>query len=169
MVGSRVVTDAESRYAPIESEITALTWALRKARKFLIGAPKFKVYTDHRPLVSLVNSKRYDEVANSRILRNLLKCRDFDLDVEYIKGSHNVMADSLSRNPVAQPEIEDIEDGRRTSYHVGVVKSASIEDSKMTIHEEESFKAGNADAEYCSLREQIREGFTNSKNDLAEC
>jgi ribonuclease HI len=60
-IGRRAVTDAESRYAPIESEITALTWSLRKARKFLIGDRKFKVYTDHRPLVSLVNGKRYND------------------------------------------------------------------------------------------------------------
>ena len=42
MVGSRALLDTETRYAPIESELCALAWALRKARKFLLGVPRFK-------------------------------------------------------------------------------------------------------------------------------
>jgi hypothetical protein len=57
MVGSRTLLEAETRYAPIESKLSALAWALRKARRFLLGAPGFKLYTDHKPLVALINHK----------------------------------------------------------------------------------------------------------------
>jgi hypothetical protein len=36
-LGSRSLTDAERRYAPIELELTALVWATKKCRKFLIA------------------------------------------------------------------------------------------------------------------------------------
>ena len=39
MYGSRSRTDAETRYAAIEAEITAMTWALKKARKFFWEPP----------------------------------------------------------------------------------------------------------------------------------
>ena len=118
MVGSRALTAAETRYAPIEAELTAVAWALRKARKFLVGAPRFVVYTDHRPLVLLVNNKRFDVVANARLLRSLLKCRDFDLEVQYIEGTANVFADVLSRHPVSAPDPEDHEVSLAASRHV---------------------------------------------------
>ena len=168
MVGSRVLTDAETRYAPIEAEVTAMTWALRKARKFLIGAPRFKVFTDHRPLVSLVNQKRYDEIANTRILRNVTKCRDFNMKVEYIKGVNNVIADTLSRAPVNDPEPEDIAASDETSHCMRLIKTAALQDSEMTIQEEEILELGELDPEYRLLRDQIRQGFPDSKRDLEQ-
>jgi hypothetical protein len=137
MLGSRALSDAETRYAPIEAEVTAMAWALRKARKFLLGAPRFKVYTDHRPLVSLVNSKRYDVIANSRILRNVLKCRDFNMEVEYVNGSSNVIADSLSRAPASKPDAEDTAEAEETSHQIRTMRVAAIQDAEMPPQEEE--------------------------------
>ena len=84
-VGSRSLLDAETRYAPIELELTGLTWAVLKCKKFLT-ATRFNVFTDHRPLVSLCNRKRLDEVENHRLLRCLMRLTDFDFIVEYIPG-----------------------------------------------------------------------------------
>ena len=44
MVGSRSLTDAERRDAPIESELITLAWSLRKARKFLSSASVYGFY-----------------------------------------------------------------------------------------------------------------------------
>ena len=166
MVKSRSLTSAETRYAPIEAEIEALTWALRKARRFLVGVPRFTVYTDHRPLVSLINSKRFDEVHNTVIVRNMVKCQEFNMQVEYIKGSENVAADSLSRSPVMQPKPADLAESEATSHHIKAIQMACVQEADMSIPEQEILEVGNVDAEYTLLRDQIRQGFPTTKRDL---
>ena len=61
-VGSRSLLNTETRYAPIELELTGLTWAILKCKKFHTATP-FKVLTD-RSLVSVCNRKRLNEVEN---------------------------------------------------------------------------------------------------------
>ena len=72
MYGSRALTEPEKKYAPIEAEMAALAWALKKAKVYLKYGPPFKVYTDHKPLIGLINRKRYDEILNNRLLNALL-------------------------------------------------------------------------------------------------
>jgi hypothetical protein len=47
--GSRSLLDAESRYAVVELEATAVAWAIKACRHYLVGCPSFVVKTDHRP------------------------------------------------------------------------------------------------------------------------
>uniref|UniRef100_A0A3B1IHV4 ribonuclease H n=1 Tax=Astyanax mexicanus TaxID=7994 RepID=A0A3B1IHV4_ASTMX len=58
---SRVLTSTEQRYAQIEKEALAITWACERFSDFLVGIP-FHVETDHKPLVSLLGSKNLDEL-----------------------------------------------------------------------------------------------------------
>ena len=50
MYKSRALKEVETRYSPTEREAPAVRWACRKLRKYLLGAPKFRIVTDHRPL-----------------------------------------------------------------------------------------------------------------------
>ena len=50
MYKSRSLKEVETRYSPTEREALAIRWACRKLRKYLLGAPKFRIVTDHRPL-----------------------------------------------------------------------------------------------------------------------
>ena len=168
MVGSRSLVEAETRYAPIESELTAMAWSLRKARRFLLGVPKFKVFTDHRPLVSLVNKRRFDEVTNTRLLRNLLKCADFNMEVVYIKGSTNVAADALSRNPTNTPDQQDKDEAEETKFHVNSVRISTLKEAKCTLNMEKVKDAGSQDVEYRTLKETILNGFPDSKHQLED-
>ena len=52
--GSRFLSDTESRYATIELELLAVTWAARKCHLFLDGHPSFEILTDHRPLIPIL-------------------------------------------------------------------------------------------------------------------
>ena len=57
----RSMTPTESRYAQIEKEALALTWACERYSDYLVGL-QFKIKTDHKPLVPLFSSKLLDEL-----------------------------------------------------------------------------------------------------------
>ena len=52
---SRAMTEAEQRYAQVEKEALAVTWACEKFADYIIGK-KFKLKTDHIPLIPLLGS-----------------------------------------------------------------------------------------------------------------
>ena len=60
---SRDLTTTEQRYAQIEKEALAVTWACERLRDFLTGL-QFHIYTDHKPfsLVPLLTTKGLDEL-----------------------------------------------------------------------------------------------------------
>ena len=62
--GSRFLSDAETRYAVIELEMLAVSWAIAKCRLFLAGLQHFQIITDHNPLISILNTRRLDEIEN---------------------------------------------------------------------------------------------------------
>ena len=50
------MTSTEQRYAQIEKEALATTWACEKFADFVLGK-EFPIETDHKPLVPLLGSK----------------------------------------------------------------------------------------------------------------
>ena len=159
---SRVLTEAEKNYCPIEAEMTALAWALKRAEKFLKGPNSFVVYTDHKPLVSLVNKKRLDEVPNARLRAKLLKISDFKVIAEYIKGTENIAADAFSRHPVSQPQAEDIREGEDLAARVRKIQMQAI-DLSNDLRLQEIKEHGNVDRVYEKLGEIISHGFPECK------
>ena len=53
---SRSMTSTEQRYAQVEKEALATTWACEKFADFVLGK-EFPIETDHKPLVLLLRSK----------------------------------------------------------------------------------------------------------------
>jgi hypothetical protein len=68
---SRAMTEIECRYAQIEKEALASTWACEKFSCCLIGK-NIGIETDHKPLISLLGSKHLDNLP-PRILRFRLR------------------------------------------------------------------------------------------------
>ena len=58
---SRSMSPTEQRYAQIEKEALALTWACERFADYLIGI-SFHIQTDHKPLVPLLSPKLLDEL-----------------------------------------------------------------------------------------------------------
>ena len=50
---SKKMTEAETRYAMVEKEALAVTWACEKFYYYLVGR-KFEIETDHKPLIPIL-------------------------------------------------------------------------------------------------------------------
>ena len=106
--GSRFLSDAETRYAIIELELLAVTWAITKCHLFLAGLPHFTVVTDHHPLVPILNNHRLDEFENPRLQRLKTKTMGYNFTTKWIKGALNNAPDALSRNPASDPQPHEM-------------------------------------------------------------
>ena len=107
--GSRFLSSAETRYAMIELECLAIAWACEKCRMFVDGLPRkqFQVWTDHAPLVPILERQALPDIANRRLQRLKMKFDHLTFETVWIKGTDNVEADSLSRHPCAKATPED--------------------------------------------------------------
>ena len=94
---SRLLNTAEQNYSTIEKECLAIIYCVTHFRPYLYGR-KFKIETDHKPLVWMNSIKD----PNSRIWKWKLKLSDYEFEINYKKGKSNLNADALSRNP---PEV----------------------------------------------------------------
>ena len=107
---SRALTPTERRYAQIEKEALAICWATEKFSYFLSGN-KFIVETDHKPLVSVLGEKELSKLP-IRVQRFRLRMMAYSYSVMYTPGHKLVLADALSRSPVADSiDLKDVEDG----------------------------------------------------------
>ena len=107
---SRSLTDVERRYAQVEKECLALTWACERLSDYVIGI-RFVLRTDHKPLVSLLSSSRPLDDVPPRIQRMRIRLMRFDYSVTWQPGSQLFTADTLSRFPLEnEPSIVDSSD-----------------------------------------------------------
>ncbi|GFU20675.1 hypothetical protein TNCV_3176192 [Trichonephila clavipes] len=93
---SRRLRNYEINYTITELECLAIIDSLDKFHCYL-HASHFTVHTDHNALVWLKNFKN----PTFRLFRWSLKVSMHDFDIKYKKGSTNVEADMLTRNPIA--------------------------------------------------------------------
>ena len=166
-VASRSLLDAQTRYHPIELELQCVAWATRKCRTILIGN-RFECYTDHQPLINIWNKKRLDEMANSRILKCLMKLMDYYFKMEWVPGVENIFADALSRKPVMKPEELDVQESDEIFHHVASLINASAQEAQCPFRLEKVKDVAQSDLEYQLLKQQILSGFPSAKNKLSE-
>lgn len=129
---SRRLNEAETRYAQIEKECLAGVWACERFEKYLIGLDRFRLITDHKPLVPLINKKDLDTVP-IRCQRLLMRLMRFAVTAEYAPGKTLVVADALSRSPIgddatsSRPTADAI-----TCYVDAVIASLPVSQSKLS-------------------------------------
>ena len=101
---SRSMSETELRYAQIEKEALATTWACEKFKDYLIGK-KFSIETDHKPLIPLLNAKYLDSLP-PRILWFCLRLMRFDYTISHVPGKLLYTADTLSRAPTGTSDLD---------------------------------------------------------------
>ena len=187
-VGSRNVTDTESRYSVTELELLAVAWALDKARFFCAGAPQLELIVDHRPLVSIINSKSLGDLTTPRILRLRQRLYRFPaLVAVWREGKKQIVADALSRNPVGKPDESDLlaeHDVEETvcSLNVRNIRFVSFDDGdSIDLSDDDDVtksiatsdllhdrlkRAARSDSTYRKLHELVQSEFPDHKSQL---
>ena len=102
---SRSLSDTEQRYAQVEKEALAITWACERLSQYLIGL-QFTAETDHKPLLALLGTKALDDLP-PRVLRFRLRLLRFTYKMVYVPGKALITADALSRAPIKRPLSEE--------------------------------------------------------------
>jgi hypothetical protein len=79
--------------------------AFKHFHEYLYGA-KFKIYTDHKPLIWLLNKKE----PHPRLERWMILLSIYQFELIYKPGKDNIAADALSRIPNEKQINENVED-----------------------------------------------------------
>ena len=116
---SRSLTPTEQRYAQIEKEALAFTWACERFSDYLLGM-EFHIHTDHKPLVPLFGSKNLDELP-IRVQRFRLRMMRFKFTISHVPGKSLAVADALSRAPCSEAVREDLLLQQETEAYVNIV------------------------------------------------
>lgn len=84
----------QKSYSTSEKNALALLWAMQHIEVYLgSSAIPITVNTDHNPLTFLSNMSS----SNQRFLHWALKLQDYNLQIQHIKGTDNIVVDALSR------------------------------------------------------------------------
>lgn len=101
---SRKLTVAQQKYTVTELELLSIVELLKEFKGMLLGQ-KLTLYTDHKNLVQKNLGSTSD-----RVMRWMLLLQEYDVDIRYIKGVDNTVADAISRldyHPQKNPHPED--------------------------------------------------------------
>jgi hypothetical protein len=80
----------------VEKRMLGITFAVKKFHQFIYGRKNVSVYTDHKPLITIVKKEVHKNT--NRLQRLQLKLLKYDLDVKYLPGKEMLIADILSRD-----------------------------------------------------------------------
>ena len=84
-------------------------WSI-KHFDFYVRGKRFRLMTDHKPLLTVFNPRTKQRPSKSLRLEHLaMKVQDYDFDIRYCEGRNNI-ADSLSRLPKNEAVFDDIID-----------------------------------------------------------
>ncbi|OMJ21136.1 Retrovirus-related Pol polyprotein from transposon [Smittium culicis] len=100
---SKSFSERERRYPQIKRELLALKLMVKKLKLYLYGT-HFTIETDAKSLLYMLNKI---DLPNDTAARWISYLQLFDFEIGHIKGSHNVVADALSRDPQFENKIKE--------------------------------------------------------------
>ncbi len=90
---SKKLSKAETKYSTFDRELLGIYRAIKHFKHFIEGK-EFTVFTDHKPLTTAIHSRNE---RSPRQTRHMEYIAQFTTNIQYIKGSENVVADAFSR------------------------------------------------------------------------
>jgi predicted aspartyl protease len=108
LYASRTLSATEQRYAQIEKEALAITWACERFYEYIHGL-HILIRTDHKPLIPIMSEKPMSELS-ARLQRFRMRLATFDFGIEYTPGKDFFVPDALSRAalPLDKCEGQDV-------------------------------------------------------------
>lgn len=156
---SRVMSDAETRYAQIEKEMLAISFACEHFHQYIFGQV-VEVETDHKPLVSIFKKSLND--CPLRLQRLLLRVQKYDLRIGYTPGKFMHTADTLSRGTDMSTKLtKSAQEEDLKVYVDSVIKNLPISDRKLQMIREET----QNDPKLQILAEVIVTGFPETRTE----
>ena len=101
---SRTLTNTEKRYAQIEKEALAATWACEKFEDYILGL-NFTLETDHKPLVPLLGHHDIERLP-PRLQRFRLCLMRYSYTIQHVPGRELYTAVALSRTPLSSTDTD---------------------------------------------------------------
>ena len=162
MYVSRALTETEQIYSNIERELLAIVFALERLNHYTFGRT-ITVQSNHQPLQSIW--KKSIVSASPRLQRLLLRLAHYDINIEFLQGKENVIADALSRVCPLQSNNSKIKDSYIDVIPIHhITQSAPV--SKIRLQELKL--ATQSDPTLCSLAKTVHEGWPQSRKDRPE-
>jgi len=160
---SRKLTDAECRYAMIEKESLAITWACDKFDFYLVGR-QFEIETDHKPLVNLLGEKDLSQLP-LRVQRFKMRMMRYDFTIFHTAGNKMYVADFLSRPNNDSTSDKTINECNEIERYVANI----IEESLLNSYQErELIRAFSNDKDSKLLYEYLEEGWPSDIDELSD-
>ena len=128
---SRALTPTESRYAQIEKEALALTWACERSWEYITGKSIY-VEMDHKPLVPLLSTHSLDQLP-PRIQRFRMRLMRFHFkEISHVPGKKMYIADALSRLQTQHADPQPtIADDDMTAHIASVITGLPASDTRL--------------------------------------
>ena len=142
---SRSLTPTERRYAQIEKESLAFTWACERFSDYLLGLT-FHIQTDHKPLVPLFTSKNLDELPlRVQRYRFWLRMMCFDFTMSHVPWKSLLVADALSR----VPSTDAVDSDNLLQLETAAYVNSVIQNLPASTHQLERIKQHQQEDEVC--------------------
>ena len=159
---SRALTETEQRYSNIERELSAIVFALERLNHYTFGRTS-TVQSDHKPLQSIW--KKYIVSTSPRLQRLLLRLAHYDLNMEFLRGKENIIADVLSRVcPLQSTHPKTIDSNIDVIPVHHITRSVPVSKTRL----QELRLATQSDLTLSSLAKTVHEGWPQSKKDCPE-
>ena len=162
MYVSRALTETEQRYSNIKRELVAIVFALERLNHHTFGRT-ITVQSDHKPLQSIW--KKSIVSASPRLQRLLLRPAHYDINIKFLRGKENVIADALSKVCPLQSNNSKPKESNIDIIQVHHI-TQSVPVSKARL--QELRLATQSDPTLCSLTKTIYEGWPQSRKDCPE-
>ena len=157
---SRTLTPAEEHYSNIERELLGVVFAMQRLHNYVFGEP-VRVQTDHKPLETIW--KKRIATASPRLQRLLLRLARYEIQLEYIRGKDNSIADALSKVDPLSPEPQDAKQMDAIPVHQ-ITNAIPATDNRL----DRTRIATTADPTLNQLRHYIFHGWPVQKRQLPE-